>query len=207
MVALGLGGCGFNTLSTSETDVVVTIEDEKRDYSDYKTYALTNEIVDLCEIAGEDGQLPLGGSKNADLQDCFDIKHTYDDLVLDTIADNMKALGYTKVDADEEPDVTLLVAAVARDNWYYASGYWWCDPFYLYSCWYPPVSYVYNLPTGTILINMVDNSETANNRLQSAWFAALSGLYANASDKSMATRIEDAVNRAFTQSPYLEAGQ
>jgi hypothetical protein len=199
------GACNFSSLSTSETDVVLTIEDEDRNYSDYKTYALTDKVIDLCEVAGEDGELPLGGRFSADVGTCFEVTHRYDELVLDTIDENMKALGYTKVDSpNDNPDVTVLVAALAQDNWYYAPGYWWCDPYYYYYCWYPTASYVYNLPTGTLLINMVDNSETTDKRLSSAWFAALSGLYAQADDKTGQERIEDGVNRAFTQSPYLE---
>lgn len=205
--SLGATGCSFNGLTTSETDVVLTIEDEDRNYSRYRTYSLTDEIVDLCKVAGEDEEIPLGGSGSVDLEGCFEVTHRYDDLVLSTIDANMEALGYEKVDPDDDPDVTVLVAAVARDNWYYATGYWWCDPYYYYSCWYPPVSYVYNLPTGTLLLNLIDNSETENERLSSAWFAALSGLYAQDDDKSGSERVEDAVNRAFAQSPYLEAGE
>jgi Domain of unknown function (DUF4136) len=205
--ALGVGACGFSSLTTSETDVAVTIEDEQRDYSKYKTYSLTDEIVDLCEVAGDDGTLPLGGAGSIDVGDCFEVSHALDKNMLAAIDKNMQAFGYEKVGKDDSPDVTVLVSVVARDNWYYAPGYWWCDPYYYYSCWYPTTGYYYNFPTGTALINMVDNSETEGKVLSSAWFAGLSGLYSRADDKTGAQRIEDVVDRAFAQSPYLEVGK
>ncbi len=207
LAASTLGACSFEGLSTAETDVVLTFEDEKRDYSAYKTYALTDQIIDLCEVAGEDGTLPPFGGAGGGISvgDCFELKHVHDADVLGAIDRNMKAMGYTKVKSvDDKPDVTLLVAAVTRNQWYYAPGYWWCDPYYYYYCWYPSVGYVYSLPLGSVLINMVDNNETDGNHLSSAWFAAFSGLYQRADDKTGKERIDDAVDKAFTQSPYLE---
>jgi hypothetical protein len=202
-----VGACGFSGLTTSETDVAVTIEDEQRDYSKYKTYSLTDKIVDLCELADEDGMVPLGGAASVDLDDCFELTHRYDQTALDAIDKNMKALGYEKVALDEDPDVSVLVAAVGRNNWYYTPGYWWCDPYYYYSCWYPTTGYYYNFPTGTVLINMIDTSESDDERVKSAWFAGLSGLYSQADDKTGAQRVEDVIDRAFAQSPYLEVGK
>jgi hypothetical protein len=204
--AIGVGACGFSGLTTSETDVAVTVQDEDRDYSKYRTYSLTREIIDLCEVVGEDDAFPLGGSAGVELDNCFEVDHVHDEAALDAIDTNMKARGFKKVAAGESPDVTLLVAVVARDNWYYAPGYWWCDPYY-HSCWYPPSGYLYNFPTGTLLLNMVDNSESTEEKLSSAWFAAMSGLYARARDKTGTQRIQDVIARAFNQSPYLEVGK
>ncbi|HSC88380.1 MAG TPA: DUF4136 domain-containing protein [Polyangiaceae bacterium] len=208
LVAAGLsmGACSFEGLTTSETDVVITIEDEERDYSAFGTYALTDQVVDLCQVAGEDGVIPLGGAGGElNLETCFELDHRYDQDLIDAVRRNMEAIGYQEVAQDENPDVTLLLGAVTRNNWFYAYGYWWCDPYYYYYCWYPPVSYVYNLPMGTILLNLIDNSQTTpDGKLTSAWFAALSGLYEQASDKTFPERINEGVDKAFKQSPYLE---
>jgi hypothetical protein len=204
--AVGVGACGFSGLTTSETDVAITIEDRQRDYSKYKTYSLTDKVVDLCDPS-EEGGGPLGGSSGLEPSDCFELSHALDKTALAAIDKNMKAIGYEKVAKDEAPDVSVLVGAVTRDNWYYAPSYWWCDPYYYYSCWYPTTGYYYNFPTGTVLINMIDNSENKDMRLSSAWFAALSGLYSRADDKTGAQRVEDVIDRAFSQSPYLEVGK
>lgn len=210
LVTLGVAGCNYNELSVEETDTVLTIEDEGRDYTESRTYALTDEVIDLCELAGEGSTLPgLGGdSGGGNPSDCFEVSHALDDDILDAIEQNMKDRGFKKVASiNDDPDLAIVVGIVARDNWYYAPGYYWCDPYYYYSCWYPPVNYVYNLPTSSILINMIDANKSNVSSVKSAWFAALSGLYATSSDVSGERRVERAVDKAFKQSPYLEAGK
>ena len=210
LLVLGATSCNYNELSVEETDTVLTIEDEGRDYTESRTYALTDKVVDLCELAGEDGYLSgIGGDGGGvNLGECFDVSHALDDDILDAIEQNMKDRGFKKVASiNDDPDLAIVVGIVARYNWYYAPGYYWCDPYYYYSCWYPPVNYVYNLPTSSILINMIDANKSNTSKVKSAWFAALSGLYATSSDVSGARRVERAVDKAFKQSPYLEAGK
>lgn len=191
--------CSYESLSVEETDVVVTIEDEGRDYKKLKTYALTDEVQDLCDLDAQDG--PLGG--RGGIEDCFPVSHRLDDEILEAIERNMDELGFTKVDRDEA-DTVLVVGSVARDNWYYSYGYWWCDPYYsYYSCWYPPVAYLYNFPTATIIVNMLAPKEEVDNKAKSAWFAAISGLYETSSDVSSEERATRAIDKAFRQSPYL----
>lgn len=195
LFAPALWSCSYESLSVAETDVVLTIEDEGRDYEELKTYALTDEVYDLCGVG------PFGGASN---DDCYDVNHRLDDELLEAIERNMDELGFTKVDKDDAPDAVILVGSVAQDNWYYSYGYWWCDPYYgYYSCWYPPATYLYNLPTATIIINMIADQETEDDKLKSAWFAALSGLYSTSDELTGPERVNRAVDKAFSQSPYL----
>lgn len=209
-LALGAASCNYNELSVEETDTVLTIEDKGRDYTESRSYALTDKVIDLCELAGEDGYISGNGGEggSVSLGECFEVSHALDDDILNAIERNMKERGFKRVDSmSDNPDLAIVVGIVARDNWYYAPGYYWCDPYYYYSCWYPPVNYVYNLPTSSILINMIDAQNSHESSPKSAWFVALSGLYATSSDLSGASRVERAVNKAFKQSPYLEAGK
>lgn len=199
LMAPALWACSYQSLTVEETDVVLTIEDEGRDYAKLKTYALTDEVYDLCEVAGEDN--PLGGGGGID--DCYNVSHRLDEDVLDAIERNMDDRGFTRVDREDTPDVVVVVGSVARDNWYYSYGWGWCDPYYYYSCWYPPVSYLYNLPKATFIVNMFAAKEDTGDGAKSAWFAALSGLYETSSDVSGKDRVERAVDKAFNQSPYL----
>lgn len=191
--------CSYESLTVAETDVVVTIEDDGRDYTELKTYALTDEVHDLCELSKQDN--PFGGGGGID--DCFDVSHRLDDEILEAIERNMDELGFTKVDREDDPDAVVVVGSVARDNWYYSYGYWWCDPYYYYSCWYPPTSYLYNLPTATVIVNMFAAKEDTGDGAKSAWFAAISGLYEVSSDVTSEDRATRAIDKAFRQSPYL----
>jgi hypothetical protein len=46
--AAWLGGCNDQGLTVAEADVVLTIEDEGRDYGAYKSFYLPDLVADLC---------------------------------------------------------------------------------------------------------------------------------------------------------------
>ncbi len=154
--------CSYQSLSTDETDVVLTLKDEGRDYSELKTYALANEVIDLCRIAElpEMGAGGFGGDSSFNASDCFEVDHRYDETILQTLSERFDELGYRRVDdvSEETPDFIVLPAIVARNNWFV--GWGWCDPYYYSGCWFPSYSYAYNLPTGTILVQAVDVSSS-----------------------------------------------
>jgi hypothetical protein len=215
--ALGVlvGACSYDSLTASETDVVLTVQSPTADYGKYKTFAITDHIVDLCGTIDPDvGLDPLpsggaggqGGRSGFDFNSsCYDVSHTYDQQILDGIVSQMKAYGYTQVKTRaDNPDVVLLVGTVAQDNWQYQPAYPWCDPYYYYWCWYPSTGYAYNLPTAAVLINMVDVKASTTDDLKSVWFVAMQGLYATSSDATTQQRIDTSLTNAFQQSPYLD---
>jgi hypothetical protein len=202
-------GCTPETLTIAETDLVVTVESEEADYGALRTYALTDAVTDLCSNDLSDlglGRGGAGGSSDAgeERTGCSPLPTRLDDVVLESLEANMDALGYTKVELDENPDVTLLVGTVVSTEWYYVPGYVWCDPYYYYYCWYPSSGYVYEFSRGSILINMVQ--ESTGRTVDSVWFAALNGLYESSSEVSGPDRVQAMVDRAFEQSPYLAEG-
>lgn len=217
---VALGGvlvisCAVESLTVAETDLVVTVENPDANYSSYRTYALSDTVTDLCSVdpdlglggfSGLGGS-SLGGRSGDDLPDltCDPIAGRLDDDILDAIAENMEARGYQRVGVDEEPDLAVLVGAVVRDEWYYLPAYAWCDPYYYYYCWYPTTGYVYQFSTGSILINVIDGASTSD-EVDSVWFAGLRGLYETSSEATGPERIREMVDRAFAQSPYLDAG-
>lgn len=205
-------GCSYEALSTAETDVVFTDYDPNRNYRSYKTYALSGQVIDLCarkeELptglggAGGEGGLPFTIPEGTN---CREFNHDLDDEILEAVRRNFDAYGYERVaSTEDDPDVVVLVGTVVRDNWFYAPGYAWCDPYYAGWCWYPTRPYIYNLPTGTVVITMADASESEDGDLSTAWLAVLSGLYTTSSVLSDEARVNRAVDQAFAQSLYLE---
>jgi hypothetical protein len=211
-IAFAFVGCSRKYLSVAETDVVVTFEDEGRDYSGYRTYLMPEQIVDLCEDPSneEDAGAGLGGAGGRPgFDDCKEADHSLDQEVLAALRRNLGKLGYREITdpESETPDVALLAGIVARDNWYVSSGSSYCYPYYYYyGCYHPSYAYAYNLPTNTILIDMVDVAESEDGDLSHAWGAIMKGLYATSSEKTGKQRVDDAMNQAFKQSGYLADG-
>ena len=211
-VAAATGGCSYEALTPAETDVVLTIKDSDRDYGRYVTYALSDGIVDLCGVlpSGQDKLPSFGGAGGrtglTDEEDCLDVPHQYDAAIIAALVKNMDKAGYQRVASlDDNPDLVVLLGVIARNNWQYQPAYPWCDPYYSYNCWYPVGGYVYNLPTGAVVINVIDRNASATDALESIWFASIQGLYATSSELTTEERIDKGVDTAFAQSPYLKA--
>jgi hypothetical protein len=178
-----------------ELDLVATWHDTNADFTANHTYAMPDTVVDLSVIGGGMSSL----------------NHVHDDTLLATIAAQMQAAGYTRVDSTGA-DVLVLVGGVSVDHtdvWYpvYPPGGWWgwwggypcptCVPIYP---WYP-VATQYTI--GTIVISMVNPPATADNKIPAVWGAAINGLVTG-SDASIDARIQTLVTQAFNQSPYLK---
>lgn len=213
LIAGALVGCSYEALTAAETDVVLTIKDGDRDYGRYVTYALSEEILDLCGVlpSGQDKLPNLGGAGGrsglTDEEDCREVPDDYDAAIVAAVVRNMDKAGYKRVAGlDQDPDLVVLLGVIARNNWQYQPAYPWCDPYYSYNCWYPTGGYVYNLPTGAVVINVIDRNESGPDALKSIWFASIQGLYATSSQLTTQDRIDKGVDTAFAQSPYLRAG-
>lgn len=206
--------CSGGTLEVEETDVVVTLKDEGRDYSAFVTYVLPESVADLCPSDVEFGDNGMGsgpgggGGAYPVPPHCRKADHSLDEEILASLRRNLDELGYREVDPEEEqPDLALFVGLVAQDHWYEASGPVYCSyDYWMWGCWYAPHSYLFNLPTSAILIDMVVVEESQDGLLSSAWTVAVQGLYAHSENKSGEERVRDAIDQAFEQSPYLEDG-
>jgi hypothetical protein len=228
--AVGLGACHPVGLSdASETDTVVTFQAHGYDYSKAHTYDMPTTVADLCgktvngPDAGAGGEGGGGsGIPVSDLVDCEPITHTFDQLILDTVRQNLEARGFVHVaaDATEPPDVVMLVGVLAANNWFaytyypwyaYYPGYgYWYDYYYGWGGYYPyyPATAVVNYPTGTLMMNLISLKDADPNkqRIPSVWLGSINGLLSTG-DVSASGRITSSINQAFTQSPYLQAGK
>lgn len=192
-------------LTASESNVVVTAYDPNVNFGTIVTYAMPDTIIHIVDEGKEDN-----------------ISREYDQAILDLLAANFNARGFTRVDEDavEPPDALVLVSVTTTDYWNYYSYYggWW-DWYggwgwwgYYPCCWgYPPpawgVSYAYT--TGTLLVDMVDPGEQdpENDLIAAYWRGVANGILSGGKT-AIANRFGNSINQMFIQSPYLKsAGQ
>src|SRR5687768_8119648 len=104
---LGLAACSPESLSVTDTDVVITVRDLGRSYAAYETYALPDAIIDVCKLATDAGAAGAGGAAGAagaaSADGCLSLEHAYDQVTLDAIRRNLDGLGFEEVEADAGP--------------------------------------------------------------------------------------------------------
>ncbi len=187
-------GCYQGFDSISDTDVVITIEDDDTDYAAIRTYVISDIVYDLDDL-----QSAPDGSRVTD----------FDALILDTIDDNMVELGY-QLETDPEtkpPDVAILVGGVVSTNWSWvwipSWDPWWPDypPSY-----YPPVAIPASYKVGTLVMVMAQvGDRQPDDPVEISWVGLMDGLVASRQSTNE-TRVVSSINQAFGQSPYLKRG-
>lgn len=189
--------------NVGDFDLVITLFDENIDYSAQNTYSMPDSVV----------QIP-------------DTTQTIDPAtqatILNTVAANMAALGYTRIanpDPANQPDVVILCTSTTSDfaawvsyPWYGGWGWWGGWGYYPpgygggWGWGYPPSGgAAYSYTVGTIVITMMKAvptpAEESDMELPVVWGAGINGLAEGGGDQK---RIEDAINQAYAQSPYLD---
>ncbi len=207
IAAMTMGGCyPGELLNVQDADIVITAYDDSFAFSTAQTWAMPDTVV----------AINLDNSNNL-------YAHAFDQDILDRVASNMAALGYTREmdPATNGADLILLVQANVSNN-YSAYTYYPYDPYWGsypgwnywggypgYGGYYPwyggyPTTVVTNTKTGSIIIEMVDpNVEVTGSEgpsLTVRWAAVLNGL---AQGSATGARLTRAIDQAFDQSPYL----
>jgi len=174
-----------------EMDIVLTKHNDEYDFIAKGTYAMPDRIV---MITGD----VMEGENPTFLPDVTAQK------ILARIDDNMKAYGWTKVAVSANPDLLLTPAAWETTTVYYWYDYWywWYGGYYPYWGYgYPPVYYS-SYTTGTVLMNLVDPKELTGEGIPvKQWTGAINGILTSAYN---ATRVNAAIDKAFSISPYLK---
>ena len=207
--ALMLVGCSPESLSYTDTDVIITVRDVGRSYAPYQTYALPEVVVDLCELSGlgSGGQAGAAGAAGASTDsDCEPLKHRYDQAIFDSIRDNLDELGFTERDPEDDPDVLILTAGIAQESWYVYYPY--CDYWYGYCFEYMWSPTAISYPAGTLAMYMVSwrEADHINGTVPVIWLGAVSGLVSGSHELDE-NRIESSIDQAFAQSRYLGEGK
>ena len=213
-----LEGCYPNdSISTSETDIVLTGYYDSVDFKSLKTYYMPDTIFTIREDTTDKDPIP-------NEQD-----------YLDAVASNLKTLGYERiaeVDSANPPDVMVSVAGILVTNvtvgwWYpYYPGWGWgwywksssaersTDYWYpYYPGYYPPgwgwggIPYYSSYTTGTLLMEMSDPDDIRvidnDTVVPLYWAGALNGVMSSSASGDKA-RVLNGIDQAFDQSPYLK---
>ncbi|MCV9386163.1 DUF4136 domain-containing protein [Reichenbachiella ulvae] len=187
-----LASCYPNEITTTdELDVVATFYDtESLDSHQYKTYIMPDSVL------------------HNDPDDESD--HQFDQLILNTIDDNMEALGFQKLSAGSVNVDLIILPEVAITNNQGIGGcwdcWWWWDPWYPGWGWgyYPPYppSFVYSYQTGSVIISMVDQQSVLNQdeNSKAVWTCIINGLLRSS---ITGAEIQNYINQGFDQSSYL----
>jgi hypothetical protein len=202
--SLGVAGCYPGEIdSAAQTDLVITFHKEGADFQANQTFSMR---LDRRRVR-------RGGRLRS-------LNHAHDKAILDSIAREMTAMGYTRVvDTTVQADAVVLVSAITVENnvyytypWY---PYWgWWGGWYPYSSpgvgsnWYYPWYPVYttNFTSGSLFITMIDPDvpppDPAQGAGQAIWGAVVNGML-EGTDAEILARINSSLSQAFAQSPYL----
>ena len=180
-----------DTSRLSTEFVVQTVRDPEADFGSYHTYYISDTIK-LSTSNPND-------SIWSDLQS---------KQLIDAVKANMTAMGYTLVGKGNNPDLGVSMSAIKDLNlgviypgWWW--GYWGC---YWGWCYYPPYypwyGMIYTIPTGTLILDMIDlKNANVDQRLTIVWGAVMSGGLGNTGN-DLALGVS-AIDQAFDQSGYL----
>ena len=181
-----------DTGALSNSFAVQTSKDANANFSNYNTYSIS-DTINLRST-----------NPNDTVWDDADAQQ-----LIDAVRSNLDARGYTEVDRGSVPDLGIgftaikdLNVGVVYPGWWWG-GYWGC---YWYYCGYPPYygyGAVYSIPTGTLILDMIDlKNAAANGKLDILWSSVMTGGLGNTSDDIQLGL--EAVDQSFTQSPYIQ---
>lgn len=176
--------------------VVATNYDSEADFSSYTTYAIPTDTIGFFSNVSDDTII---------VQSEID----YPRPVLNNIKANLDALGYTRVDRTQNPDLGISVVVVndfdifqqvIYPGYYNGGGYY--SGYYGYNSWYGyPYVNTYTSNSGVLIIEIVDlKNRTPDNKVKVIWDAYLGDVY---STIDLLPQSLKAIDQAFVQSPYL----
>jgi len=186
-----------DTSQLSVNFVVQTAREPDANFASYKTYYISDTIALKTT------------NPNDTLWTDADAKQ-----LSDAVKANMNARGYTLVSHGSRPDLGLGLTVVKDLNLgvVYPGWWWgyWGGCYWYYYCGYPPYypwygggGFVYSIPTGTIILDMIDlKNADANGKLTVVWGSVMSGGLGYTSDDLQLG--VDAIDQSFEQSPYLQ---
>ena len=168
-----------------DLDLVYTNYDEEYNFVSKGTYSIPDKIVKISGI--------LAGGDDPEF-----VKEPMATQMLLKMEANMTALGWVKTDDPADADVVLFPAVWTNTTVYYWYDYWcWYYPYYCGWGWgYPSVS---SYTTGTLVMTLVaDGPEYIEP--SRVWSGVINGLLSGAYNT---TRVNNGIDQAFEQSPYL----
>src|SRR5688572_23238387 len=203
VLALGIGSLAACTkeplknMTAEESRIYITDHDSSVNFSSFETFS----IVDTVSII-EDGQLS-GKQLTA-----------WDASILNAVAAEMTARGYTQVGRSQNPDLGVNVSRIYNtyngvmsypDYWGGYGGYY--DPFYWgypgSSYYFPQLYSVYQITEGAASIDLLDlKTASTTKQIRGVWNGLIRG-----TGVFNVNNAQSQVKALFDQSPYLKANQ
>ena len=181
----------FDELSTEF--VTYTNYDKSVDFSKFTTFYISDAIKILSDKKRD------WADENAQ-------------MLIKTVADNLKDRGYTQLDASEKENADFGIQLSYIENTYYFTTYtspcywfdwWWGSAYWpgLYPM-YPSYPLTYSYDVGSLLGEMIW-IDRSSEKLQQVWSMCVGGTMSG----STLTDVYNAkrgINQAFAQSPYIK---
>jgi len=196
-IALLLAGCyPGGPESLDDLGLVVTQKNPKANHTGLLTYAMEDTVVELND-------------PNASSSEPLD--RQFDQVILEEIQTQLADAGFRRVDYERErPDAWVRVGAVQSEvwvywySWGYRGGYWgsgYGGPSY-------PSMNTASFTQGTVTWELLDLRGVPDPIPEDPdpvvnWVAAINGALQGSSTTE--TGIQNGIQQAFTQSPYIEA--
>ena len=197
VVAIGFASCLKSpNLDQLSTDFVVSTNfDKAASFSSYKTYYVSDTIVNL----GGSGVDTILFDANAQ-------------QLVNAVKTNMNARGYTYMQNTLllHPDLVIKIGVVKVTTTVFYPGWWygypgWGYPPY-YGGWYPyyPFSTYYSYSTGTVIVDTYDvKNSAANHQFDVVWNCTSFGAVGSSTSTNF-TRGVNGINQGYVQSPYFK---
>lgn len=181
-------------LDSDESPVYITNRANGSDFTQYASFALSDSVVVL-----QDNQLVEKA------------RTSFDVAMIDAIAAEMQARGYTRVSHEADPDLGLTVSRIYNnytgivdyyDYWGYYGGYW--DPYYWgypgYAYGFPGFYGTYTITDGGVTVDMIDlKNADSNSQLKLIWNGLVRG-----TGTFSPSRAETHARALFAQSTYIQ---
>ncbi len=197
-----------NSISTSQSDIVMTRYNDSVDFTKLSTYFMADTIYPMSD----------------DTTKIKPVKNQTEYLA--EIASQMEKMGYQRIFNDDSihiPDVIMVVSAIETDNvvvdWWYPYypgwgwdgypgwGWGWGGGWYYPPAYYPPYPYYSSYKTGTLLLEMINPNDydiiKGDTAARVYWNGALNGVLEGSNIKQ---RVLDGIEQMFTQSPQIKTG-
>jgi hypothetical protein len=185
-------------LEVKDYDTALTLYNKSADFASYKYFLMPDTIVHI---------VPEGGTD--------EISRKYDAVAIQNIISNFQARGYVRIldTVTNKPDFVVVLTAYSSTYVGYYYDYWsywgWYYPYYPPGWgYYPPGGAVYSYTTGTLVVSMIDplKNDPAGKKVLPVWWGHITGLLGDTYSSSQ-TRILNALDQLFTQSPYMISGR
>ncbi len=194
--ALAFAGCRPEPEAVELVDqmVVSTNYDNTADFSAYSTYAIPTDTIGFISETSNDTIIVAS-------------KSSFPRPVLQRINSELQTRGFGRVSKNQNPDLGVNVLVVNDFNVFqdvvypnYYGGYY--GGYYGYNSWYSyPYVQTYAYNTGVLIIEIVDlKNLTPDNKVKVLWTAYMGDVYSTIELERQAL---EAIQQAFTQSPYL----